>query len=141
MDLGPSRMDPWSSTDSERVTLEIRLPVRERQFEPEQRDDPFLIRIDFHPGFRYFLDGVSLSLLHKDWIDGYKGVSSDRVRYFAAGPAVASPVRGGAVTILAPTSFSSRWKSGDAMMAFPAAARRRSTASSGRLKDVGSSFR
>jgi NTE family protein len=40
-----------------------------------------------------------------------------------------------------PTSFSSRWKSGDARMIFPAAARRRSTASGGNENDVGSSFR
>lgn len=62
-------------------------------------------------------------------------------RYFAAGTAVAAPARGGSATILAPTSCSSRWKSGDAMMIFPAAARRRSTSSPDREKDVVSSFR
>jgi hypothetical protein len=68
-----------------------------------------------------------------------RGLSS--VRYFAAGTVVAAPARAGAVTILPPTSCSSRWNSGDAMMIVPAAARRRSTASADREKDVGSSFK
>ena len=44
-------------------------------------------------------------------------------------------------TRLAPTSFSRRLNSGDSRMMVPAAARRRSTASAGRVNDVGCWFR
>src|SRR5207247_3611393 len=58
----------------------------------------------------------------------------------AAG-AVAGGAAGKSTTMLAPASLSSRWKSGESRMIFPAAARRRSTASGGNTKDVGRSFR
>jgi hypothetical protein len=53
----------------------------------------------------------------------------------AQGRAIAIGGRYG--TIFAPTSFSSRLNSGDKGMIFPAAARKRSTASAGRTTDVG----
>jgi hypothetical protein len=53
------------------------------------------------------------------------------------GTAVGAPAADLSLTTRAPTSFSSRWNSGDAMMIVPAAARRRSTASSGKTKVVG----
>ena len=49
------------------------------------------------------------------------------------------PGRGG--RLLAPTSFSRRWNSGESMMIVPAAARRRSTASGGSTNVVGCRFR
>jgi len=47
----------------------------------------------------------------------------------------------GSGTIFTPASFSTRWNSGDASMILPAAARSRSTASSGSTKLVGCWFR
>ena len=47
----------------------------------------------------------------------------------------------GSVTALSLRSFRSRWYSGEFWMMMPAAERNRSTASGGRTKEVGCSFR
>jgi hypothetical protein len=57
--------------------------------------------------------------------------------YFDAGTMFGFTGIDWSVTTFAPTSFSKRWNSGEAMMIVPAAARSRSTASGGRTNDVG----
>lgn len=67
-------------------------------------------------------------------IDGGYGMSAT---WRGADPSAAA----GSMTTLAPASLSRRWKSGEARMIVPAAARRRSTAASGSSSEVGRSLR
>src|SRR5664279_4555809 len=95
------------------------------------------------------VDRPSVHRERQAWEIGRRIESVDQAvpdRHFAAGALTEPAVGGGAPAagiglIDAPASLSSRLNSGESTMIFPAAARSRSTASSGSTKDVGCAFR